>query len=279
MNEERYDLHCHTTCSDGTLSPEEVLKLAKSSGLKGLSITDHDTIAAYDTAFDLAKKLDLTLLSGVEFSASHKGVSVHILGYGFDVNSPAISDFCLRHAKRRHERNTLILELLKKQKMPLTVEEVTAPFSKTLATIGRPHIAHAMVAKGYIATIPDAFKKYIGEGCLCYSAGNPHSVEETIDTIHKAKGIAVIAHPHLINDRTTLNAILKMNFDGIESYYGNFPQQNSARWLEIAQQKNWLVTGGSDFHGSIKPNQPLGSSWIDAARFDTLQKALANKRS
>ena len=85
---ERYDLHCHTTCSDGTMSPEEVLKLAKASGLKGLSITDHDTVEAYATAIDLAKDLGLTLLSGVEFSASHNGVSVHILGYGFDVDSP-----------------------------------------------------------------------------------------------------------------------------------------------------------------------------------------------
>ena len=133
---------------------------------------------------------------------------------------PDITEFCKRHAHRRNERNSLILELLKKHKMPITAEEATKPFGKSLSTIGRPHIAHAMVAKGYVATIPDAFKKFIGEGCPCYSPGTPHSVDETIDTIHKAKGLAVIAHPQLVHDRSTLNAILKMNFDGIESFYG-----------------------------------------------------------
>lgn len=278
MNEDRYDLHCHTTCSDGTMTPEEILKLAKSIGLKGLSITDHDTVEAYDTAVDIAKALNVTLLSGIEFSASHKGVSVHILGYGFDVNSDAITNFCQRHALRRHERNSLILDLLKKHKMPITPEEVIQPFNKTLATTGRPHIAHAMVKKGYVPTIADAFKKHIGEGCKCYAAGTPHTVEETIETIHAAFGVAVIAHPHLMNDRTTLNAILKMDFDGVESYYGNFANQNSSRWLDIAAEKKWLVTGGSDFHGSIKPNQPLGSSWIDSTRFEILQQAIAAKR-
>jgi hypothetical protein len=260
------------------MTPHEVLKLAKASGLKGISITDHDTVEAYATAIDMAKELGLTLLSGVEFSASHKGVSVHILGYGFDVDSPFITEFCKRHALRRFERNSLILELLKNRKMPITPEEATKPFSKTLATIGRPHIAHAMVAKGYVATIQEAFKKFIGEGCPCYSAGTPHSVEETIETIHKANGVAVIAHPQLVHDRSTLNAILKMNFDGLESYYGNFVSQNSKRWLDIATEKKWLVTGGSDFHGSIKPNQPLGSSWIDATRFNELLQAIASKR-
>lgn len=276
-NEERYDLHCHTTCSDGTMTPEETLKLAKSSGLKGLSITDHDTIAAYKIAIDLAKQLDLTLLSGVEFSASHKGASVHILGYGFDINAPTITEFCLRHEKRRADRNSLILELLKKHKMPLTPEDVTGPFNKTMATSGRPHIAHAMIAKRYVHTISEAFKKFIGEGCSCYAAGTPHTVEETIETIHTAKGVAIIAHPHLMSDKATLNAILNMNFDGIECYYGNIAYQNNARWLELAEKKKWLVTGGSDFHGSIKPNQPLGSSWIDSERFTLLQQAIAAK--
>jgi predicted metal-dependent phosphoesterase TrpH len=278
MNEERYDLHCHTTCSDGTATPTEVLQLAKAAGLTGLSITDHDTVVAYDTAYDIAKNLGLTLLSGVEFSASHRGTSVHILGYGFDVKDPAITNFCLRHAQRRNERNGLILELLKKHKMPLSVEDVTVPFNKTLATIGRPHIAYGMVMKGYVATIAEAFKKFIGEGCPCYAAGTPHSVDITIETIHQAKGVAIIAHPHLIGDRATLQAILKMNFDGIESYYGNFVHHNSTRWLEIAAEKKWIVTGGSDFHGSIKPNQPLGSSWIDGIRFKALLDAIAAKK-
>lgn len=274
MNEERYDLHCHTTCSDGTCTPHEIIQLAKKNGLKGISITDHDTVEAYDTAFEMAAEAGITLLSGVEFSASHKGISVHILGYGFAAKDPAITAFCLRHITRRGDRNALILERLKKHKMPLSVDEVTVPYSKSLSTIGRPHIAQAMVLRGYVDSISNAFKKYLGEECPCYAAGTPHSVEETLEAIHAAKGIAVIAHPHLMNSIATLNAILKMDFDGIECYYGNFPNQRNSRWLEIAEKKKWLVTGGSDFHGDIKPNQILGSSWINADLFQKLQQHL-----
>ncbi len=272
MNEERYDLHCHTNCSDGTLTPREILHLAKSIGLTGISITDHDTIAAYDTAPEIATALGITLLTGVEFSASHKGTSIHILGYGFPITAPTIAELCQRHIVRRGHRNALILELLKKHKMPLSVEDVTLPFSKSLSTIGRPHIAQAMVTKGYVPTISDAFKKYIGEERPCYAAGTPHSIEVTLEAIHAAQGVAVIAHPHLINNGAILDAILKMNFDGIECYYGNFTNQRNTRWLEIAKKKKWLITGGSDFHGDMKPAQTLGSSWINGELFAQIQE-------
>ncbi len=274
MNQFRADLHCHTTCSDGSMSPMEILQLAKQVGLSALSITDHDTINAYHNIFPSAKELGIELLTGVELSTSLHNISVHILGYGFQADSEIMQDFCKKHIQRRNSRNQTILELLTKHGMPLTLQDIM-PYATTADnTIGRPHIATAMLNKGYVASFQEAFKKFLGEDCPCYSPGVSFSVEETIDVIHQAQGIAVIAHPHLIKNQTALNTLLTMNFDGIECYYGKFYTEQHQRWLKIAKNKGWLVTGGSDFHGTIKPNINLGCSWIDSDAFQAIKQRL-----
>lgn len=272
MNEFRADLHCHTTCSDGTLDPTEIIKLARSIGLSGLSITDHDSIEAYKIALEVAREHDLPLISGVEFSTHHRNTSIHLLAYSFDLESPVIKEFCLKHIVRRNQRNKEILRLLAAHQMPLTEEEIQVHDSNIPLkhTIGRPHIAMAMVRRGYVSSIQDAFRHYIGEGCPCYSPGGYFSVEETIECIKKAKGFAIIAHPHLIEDPKIIADLLKMDFDGLEGYYARFNQDQCQRWLNIAKKKDWLVTGGSDFHGDIKPNLPLGSSWVGEETFKVL---------
>lgn len=275
MNPFRADLHCHTTCSDGSLAPIELVHLAKQSGLSGLSITDHDTIEAYATAAPVCRELGIQLLTGVEFSTSHQGTSVHVLGYGFQIDHPAVQSLCAKHSKRRYNRNLAILQLLSKYDMPISEEELAeasgAGSDDSIShTIGRPHIALAMVKKGYVDSVQDAFKKYLAEGKTCFAQGAAYSVEETIDVIHQAKGLAVIAHPHLLKNNELLRQLLEMKFDGIECYYGNFPPKDHKRWLKIAAKKGWLITGGSDFHGAIKPHVPLGCSWIDENLFQAL---------
>ena len=279
MNEFRADLHCHTTCSDGSLTPAQIVQLAKEKGLTGLSITDHDTIAAYQTAPKLCAQAGLQLLTGVEFSAAMNGVSIHILGYGFDVEAKSVADLCAWHTNRRQDRNEAMLKLLAKQGKVIQYEELAASIpaesSELKRTIGRPHIALAMVGKGYAATPQEAFSKYIGEGRPCYVEGANFGVEETINAIHAAKGIAVIAHPHLIKNSEILQKLLTKEFDGIECYYGYFPQHKHKRWLKIAQKKSWLITGGSDYHGTAKPHIPLGCSWIDKTLFQAILDRLA----
>lgn len=267
----RADLHCHTTCSDGTYTPEDVLKLAHGKQLQGLSITDHDTIQAYAQAVPLAEKYQLLLLSGVEFSSVHRGHSVHLLAYSFPLNSPIIQEFCQRHTQRRQRRNEAILERLAKEGMPLSIEDLhqAIPSSST-QTIGRPHIAMAMMSKGYVSSIQQAFQQYIGEGKSCYVSGHAFNVEETLDVIHRAHGLAIIAHPHLIDNETILKDLISMDFDGIEAYYGRFSSAQHQRWVQIGRQRNWILTGGSDFHGDIKPNLPLGSSWVNQETFELL---------
>jgi hypothetical protein len=256
------DLHCHSNCSDGTLAPGELVLHAKKIGLQGLAITDHDTIDAYRTAVPVAKKLGIRLGCGVEFSCQFQGFSIHLLGYDFSLSAPNVHDLCLRHQKRRESRNRAILEKLKAHQMEIAYEELQGGH-----TIGRPHIAQLMVDKGYVKNIREAFHLYIGEGKKCYVAGEPFLVEEALEVLHGAHGKAFIAHPQLLPDDFPVDELLKLPFDGIECYYARLRKKS---WIEIAVGKKWLMSGGSDFHGTVKPEIELGCSGVDKATFDAI---------
>jgi len=259
------DLHCHTDCSDGTLSPTDLIQLAKKIGLQGLSITDHDTIDAYQTAVPAAKEAGLLLGTGVEFSCEFHGISLHLLGYDFDLKNTAVHQLCERHRKRRESRNQTILKKLAEQGMQISYDELLA---KTQGrTIGRPHIAQIMVEKGYVKNIREAFNHYIAEGRKCYDPGNPFTVEEAIDVLHTAGGKAFVAHPQLLPEEFPVEALLKLPFDGLECYYSRLLKKS---WVEIAQAKGWLMSGGSDFHGSVKPEIELGCSGVDRETFNRI---------
>ncbi len=246
------------------MPPIELIDLAISLNLSGLSITDHDTIKAYDSAFSYAKTKNFPLLTGVEFSCIHRQVSVHILGYGIALGNPGLLKFCELHRARRIHRCRLIQEKLRTLQMPIELDE------KNLESVGRPHIALELVKKGYIKTLAEGFKKYLGDGCPCYVPGEAFSVEETIDVIHRAGGAAVIAHPHLIKQKEIVTDLLKMPFDGIEAYYARFAPHQEKPWVKIGQYRNWILTGGSDFHGAIKEQLPLGCSWVNKETFQVL---------
>ena len=270
MSEFRADLHCHTTCSDGSLTPKQIVRHAVDLGLQGLSITDHDTVEAYVEATPEAEKLGLKLIPGAEFSANMDGISIHILAYSFSPTNPLMQDFCQRHKLRRQNRNRAILEKLAKKGMTISEEELNNSQSIPHHSIGRPHIALEMVRKGYVSSLQEAFKRFIGESAPCYDVGESFSVQETIELIHAVQGLAVIAHPHLVNKREIIHKLLKFPFDGIECFYSRFSPEDHKRWVEIAEKKQWLVTGGSDFHGDIKPNVALGCSWISEEPFNIL---------
>lgn len=264
------DLHTHTTCSDGSFSPTQLLQEASVLKLKGLSITDHDTLNAYQEILPLAQSLNITLLSGVEFSSLCGKTSVHILAYGFSLKNPIIIALCEKHLIRRKERCLEMLTLLKAHNLSLHEDTILQEALKKNQLIGRPHIAAAMIRQGYAASMEEAFQHYLGEGCPCYRSATSLSTEEMVDAIHAAQGLAILAHPHLIQDASLLNKLLNMPFDGIEVYYACFPMQRNRRFLEIAQRKKWLATGGSDFHGSVKPHIALASSWTPQETFEQL---------
>lgn len=274
--QQRFDMHCHSTCSDGTLAPRELVDLAKEIGLAGLSITDHDTLEAYPDVLHYAAKQGVEMISGIEFSCQVKGKSVHILGYSFPLTNQAIRSLCQQHKERREKRLTGILEKLKTVGLPLLKEEVTAECP--LGTIGRPHIALAMQKKGYITTIEEGFKKYLGGGKPCFVPGEAFPAKETIQIIQQAGGVAVLAHPHLIKDSSTLSELLAMEFNGLEGYYSRFDKETNLKWVKKAAKKGWFVTGGSDFHGSVKPHISLGCSFIDKETFDRLKTLFDQSR-
>lgn len=272
------DLHTHTTCSDGSMTPRELLLAAKAKGLQGLSITDHDTIDAYCDLFPFAEEVGVQLLPGVELSTMHKGVPVHILGYAFSPSNQLLSEFCQQHKERRKERNQLILDKLKAHHNLEISEEELLWEGKSGGTIGRPHIAKAMLAQGFISSFPEAFNRYIGEGKCCYDPGHPITIEETIACIHDAGGIAVIAHPHLIQPSAIIHELLEMPFDGIEVYYARFTEVQVKRWAKMAERKGLLMTGGSDYHGTIKEN-PLGCSFAPVATFSYLYERFTKNQA
>ena len=265
----RADLHCHSTCSDGSLTPSEVLQLAKERGLSGLAITDHDTVDAYPAILSEAEQLGIEMISGVEFSTTVKGRSVHLLGYAFDFTHPAIRDLCQRHKRRREERIEKILGVLRQNDMPVDPEDLIG--AELASSIGRPHVAHAMIKRGYVKSVNQAFKQFLSEGKPCFVPTTQFSAEETLDVIHQARGKAVIAHPHLIKHRSTVDYLQNLPFDGIECYYALFPPREEKRWLKLADKKGWMVTGGSDFHGSAKPHIRLGCSWTPEETFRSLR--------
>jgi predicted metal-dependent phosphoesterase TrpH len=257
------DLHCHTTCSDGTLTPEELVRHAKEIGLSGLAITDHDTVEAYQTAPQVAKEVGILLGTGVEFSTLFNEMSVHVLGYDFQLTHPELLSLCHWHRLRREKRNRVILEKLSQFKMPIEEKEL----NKKGALIGRPHIAQLMVEKGYVTSIAQAFQLYIGDDKPCFYRGESISTEETIGVIHRAGGKAFLAHPHLLTHTSKIKELIKLPFDGIECYYGKFSKDQEKRWIKLAQEKGLLISGGSDFHGAVKSYISLGCSWVDETSF------------
>lgn len=268
MNPFRADLHCHTTCSDGTLNPTQLIQLAVEKGLSGLSITDHDTVAAYPEAILTAHVHSLPLLTGVELSAVCQKKSVHLLAYAFPLHSSVMQACCKEQCLRRRLRAEQVLHKLSTHGMPLT--QADFPPSAWRHAIGRPHIAQAMMKRGYVSSLSQAFHSYLGHRKPCHVPWEGQSVEEMIDIIHAAKGLAILAHPHLIKEETLLKRLLRLPFDGIEGYYGTFPLHIQERWVSIGRQKGWLITGGSDFHGETKPLLSLGSSWVSEETFQRL---------
>ena len=264
----RADLHCHTNYSDGTDTPQQLIDLAIEKGLSGLSITDHDTVEAYGEALPYAEEKKFSLLTGVEFSSSFRGEPIHILGYGVSLKSEALYLLCQRHKKRREQRNSRILQKLEYLGHSIDPSKLQS----NDRTIGRPHIALALIELGVVSTVREAFDRLLGEGKPAYTPGEVIEVEETIETIHKARGKAILAHPQLIRKKSNFKQMLSKPFDGLEGFYARMSRQREEPYITAAKERNWIITGGSDYHGSVKPQAELGSSWVNEETFDVLRK-------
>jgi 3',5'-nucleoside bisphosphate phosphatase len=264
---EGIDLHIHSTASDGTLSPAEILKLAQKLKLKAIAITDHDTIAGSKEAFNIGLTPDIKFLTGVEISASpppsisYSG-SFHILAYSIRLDDPQLNKTLDLLQKARKNRNPKIVKRLNDLGFDFSLEDVASEIGN--GQLGRPHIARYMLKRGFVKSIDEAFRKYIAQGRPAYVDKYRVDCERAIKIILDAGGVPVLAHPFLLNfdknETIDLFALLKnMGLKGIEVYYPEHSPDMTAFYIELAQRYGLLKTGGTDFHGSLKPDIQMGS--------------------
>lgn len=259
------DLHVHSNCSDGTLSPEEVVLYAKSKGLSAIALTDHDTVTGIDHAIKKGLEVGITVVPGIEFSADYMGKEVHILGYYIDYTHKELLEKLNWLIESRKKRNLLILDKLAALHMPLTFEDLgEGCHSGTVLT--RAHFAAALLRKGYVTTRDEAFAKYIGAGKPAYVPREHFTAVECIKMIHQAGGLAVLAHPKLYGfSNSEVTQILKdlksKELDGVECLYCTHSKDEVAHLLQVCANLKLLPTGGSDFHGDNKPNLDMGTGY------------------
>lgn len=268
QDEEKFDLHCHSIYSDGVHSPIELIDKAKTNKLRGISITDHDSVGAYqDGVYSHAQTQGVMLIPGIEVSAQYDGNSVHVLGYGIDTNHRSLIEFCNKQSAIRLERNQKIIQMLQSKGIELSYDDLYKDSNSK--TIGRVHIAKALMERRIVFSMKEAFETYLANGKSCHVMGDFPKVNEVISVIHQAGGKAFLAHPYCLED-AVLCQVLKSSFDGIEAYYSRVPLSRVKRWLSYAKNKNWLVSGGSDYHMDL-PALDLGRSYLLYSDFKKLE--------
>jgi 3',5'-nucleoside bisphosphate phosphatase len=259
----RCDLHTHTTHSDGTVTPKELVELAKNEGLSCIALTDHDTLSGVEEAQETGRALSVEVISGVEVSVKFEPGTLHILGYFVDRNSKELQAGLKKVQQARSSRNPKIIELLRAQGVDITLEEVEQASGG--GQVGRPHFASVLIGKGYVKDKWEAFHKYLAKGAAAYVDKRNLSSKEAIDLITKAGGVASIAHPkHLKLDSEPVRfegeveRLRDEGVRGIEVFSSCQSTSEAARYKKTAERFGLLVTGGSDFHGDNKPNVRLG---------------------
>ncbi|HET7522101.1 MAG TPA: PHP domain-containing protein [Bacillales bacterium] len=241
-----FDLHMHTTASDGDFSPAEMVQKAAAAGLKTIAVTDHDTLDGVAPAQAAGENLGVRVISGVELSTKEGKTSVDVLGYGLE-GSEELQRILSRMREGREDRAIRIVEKFSELGMPLTMDDVRQ-FAGG-GVIARPHIAKAVVQKGYVSDVQSVFDEYLADGKPCALPKVVLSPQEGIDLIHQAGGEAVMAHPvHLHDDDLVRHLLEENNFDGLEVWHREQNKDDNERYYALAQSYNLVMTGGSDFH-------------------------------
>lgn len=263
------DLHSHTTASDGTVEPLQLVRMAEALGLEALGITDHDTFAGWDEASSLARSAKLELVCGIELSAKYRfkgaprATSVHVLGYFLRADPPASFREWLGRAQHfRRDRNARLARRLQSLGLDITLNEAEA-LGRTLT--GRPHFAKLLVRKGYAADPNEAFRTYLGERGKAYVEREEPSLEAALARIHAAGGIASLAHPIRVEEHASggLEPLVRewkdAGLGALEAWYSDHGPADIRHYRELARRNGLAVTGGTDFHGDTKPGVSLGT--------------------
>jgi len=284
----KIDLHIHSTASDGTISPPEILQLATQLNLGAIAITDHDTLEGVKQALSCGIPRSLKFLTGVEISSnpppsfSAPG-SLHILGYGIKTDDTQLNDMLGKLQDARVNRNPKIINRLNQTGLDISLSEVMEKAGT--GQPGRPHIAMLMVEKGMVKSVNEAFDLFLGKGKPAYVDKPRIESSEAIRTIINAGGIPVLAHPGLVQLESgdsierLIDILAGMGLKGIEVYYPGHTSAQTANYHELAKKNNLLVTGGSDFHGSLYPDIKMGAGdgdfFVPYSLYDAISKAIA----
>jgi predicted metal-dependent phosphoesterase TrpH len=257
----RLDLHLHTTHSDGSFTPTEVINLAWKAGVTALAITDHDITTGILEATVAGREHGIDVIPGIEISSILGDSELHILGYFLDYQDTRLNERLVRLRESRHRRNPKIIERLQAAGIEITYEEV-----RRLAgtdSVGRPHIARVLMEKGVVASAKEAFDLWLADGRPAYVPRELPTPSEAMQWIREAKGLPVLAHPTWVKTTEgTLTDLLRRlktdGLDGVEVHYSTHTPRQTRQYLALAKQLDLLVTGGSDFHGLTKPDIEVG---------------------
>lgn len=254
------DLHVHSHFSDGTKSPAELVHLASKTGVSAIAITDHDTMDGVAEAQAVSEEYDVEVIPGVEISVVHEGQVLHILGYFIDPLQKDLAQALSILQEARDRRNEKIIAKLQELGISATVEELS--LISGVGQTGRPHIAKLLLNHGVVRSFPQAFDEYLAKGQKAYVGRFAYSAKEAIAFIRAAGGLAVLAHPIQI-DKTlcALNSLLpelrRYGLEGIETYYPSQKKKMQKRIRKFAEANGLFLTGGSDYHGDIRPGTRL----------------------
>ncbi len=262
------DLHIHSTASDGTRSPGQIIHDAlayqeENPGPVYLALTDHDTVSGIDEFLEEAQKYPgrIQAVGGIEFSTYYLEETIHILGYGIDRHHDKLLSSLAGYRGDRDSRNERIIEKLRENGFEISMDDIKP--LKDGDAIGRPAIARHLLKMNYVSSIQEAFDKYIGDGKPCAAPRTKPSMKEVVDLIHQSGGLAVLAHPVLYKKLAASQLedmvveLKAIGLDGLEVYYSKNTENDTERYRDMAKNYGLFATGGSDFHGSVKPDISL----------------------
>jgi predicted metal-dependent phosphoesterase TrpH len=255
------DLHLHSTASDGTLTPTELVREAAERGVTLIALTDHDTTDGVAEATAAARESGVRLIPGVELSAETELYDVHILGLFLRVEQPALQEALARLRTARQVRNEQILERLRSVGAPVSAERVQE--ISGAGSVGRPHIAAAMVEAGYVASQGEAFYRYLGRGKPAFVRRARLEPVEACRIVKDAGGIPVLAHPAKVGSPTLIDAVIAQGVKGLEAFHSDQSTEDTEALLALAKRRSLLVTGGTDSHGPASDRSvPVGGVYL-----------------
>ncbi len=269
--EERFDLHVHTTLSDGDKTPAEVVESACELGLAGIAIADHDEVAGVKQAAEAGESCGLKVLPGVEFSTYEGKADIHILGYLLDVENEKLLQHLTKFRDARLNRGIKMVERLREMGISIDVDSVLEIAGG--GAVGRPHIAQALLRNGAVENYEEAFRKYIGLHSPAYVQKYQLRPSEAFEIIKEAGGVGVLAHPGTLKRDDLIPAFVAAGMRGIEVYHPKHSAWVVGHYRQMAQKMGLVATGGSDSHGSKDGALLLGSCTVSAAVVEELERA------